>query len=151
MANLLHQRRPRNVQRASNGGTLLLRRTSTTPHAPTSSQDSTFPSDPTGPTAQNSNSADDPSYARYSKEDLLDIYRTAQDSGTIRDPSDLFADNWHPGQTNGANGRGWGKVNDTRESHGPDICWDPTGSVRPISLEPMSDMEKSVSCPKNCW
>lgn len=61
------------------------------------------------------------------------------------DVSSLFESTWDPGHSNGTNGRLWGKSSDTRDSSGPDLCWDSTGQVQLISLTEMSDLEKSVS------
>lgn len=33
---------------------------------------------------------------------------------------------------------------DNRDNHGPDVCWDTTGVVRPIGLEDMTEDEKTV-------
>jgi len=55
--------------------------------------------------------------------------------------------NWDPAQSNGTNGRGWGKSNDTRDqNYGPEVCWDQSGQVQPIGLEEVSELEKMVSC-----
>lgn len=142
--------RPRSNNRSTNGGTVTLRRSSTTPHTQ-ATQDSTLPT-PSTEAPGHQQQASSASYetsadTRYSKDQLLEIYRAQQESDTHdADVSRLFTESWNPGQTNGTNGRGWGKSNDARDSHGPDVCWDATGSVQPIALEPMSDLEKSVSC-----
>ena len=83
---------------------------------------------------------------RFSKEQLLDIYRSHQTSEfPAKDVSSLYVNGWDPGHSNGANGRGWGKSGDGRETHGPHICWDDNGSVPLMSLQEMSDLEKTVS------
>jgi PERQ amino acid-rich with GYF domain-containing protein len=87
---------------------------------------------------------------RYTKDRLLDIYKAQQNSDApSRDVSNLFVGNWDPGHLNGTNGRGWGKSHDGRDSHGPTVCWDANGSVQPIGLEEMSDVERSVSSLNN--
>lgn len=88
------------------------------------------------------------SEGRFSKDKLLDIYRTQQETDqSNNDVTRLFMNNWDPTQSNGTNGRGWGKSNDTRDqTYGPEVCWDQSGQVHPISLEEMSDVERMVSC-----
>jgi PERQ amino acid-rich with GYF domain-containing protein len=135
--------------RAPNG-TAVLRRPSTTPfsQAPTQ-RDPTLPtpgSETPGSNQQLSQNFDQSTNFRISKNQMLDIFRAQQDSGSIkRDVSHLFEGNWDPGHSNGTNGRsGWGKSTDGRESHGPDVCWDEDGSVLPVGLEEMSEQEQAV-------
>jgi PERQ amino acid-rich with GYF domain-containing protein len=87
------------------------------------------------------------SEGRFSKNKLLDIYKSQQDTDqSSNDVTRLFMDNWDPAQTNGSNGRGWGKSSDTRDqNYGPEVCWDQSGQVQPINLEEMSELEKMVS------
>lgn len=84
---------------------------------------------------------------RYSKNQLLDIYRAQEESGGLQaDVSRLFVNNWNPEQSNGTNGRAsWGKSGDGRDSYGPEACWDTNGLIRPVGLEEMSEQEKVVS------
>lgn len=83
---------------------------------------------------------------RFSKEQLLDIYRAQQTSeSSAKDISNLYVNGWNPGHSNGANGRGWGKSSDGRDTHGPHICWDESGSVPLISLQEMTEPERAVS------
>lgn len=57
----------------------------------------------------------------------------------------LYVNNWNPEQSNGSTGRGWGKGADARDaSNGPEVCWDQSGEVKPISPEGMSEAEKAV-------
>ncbi|KAH6676552.1 hypothetical protein B0J14DRAFT_616038 [Halenospora varia] len=131
----------------STNGTLTLRRPSTTPFATNSSQGDVPPST-TGQEAQVSQQApyEQSTDMRYSKNQLLEIYRAQEESGALNgDVSRLFASNWNPEHSNGANGRtGWGKSNDGRESYGPEICWDANGNSRPVGLEEMSEQEKTI-------
>lgn len=142
--------RPRRDNRSANG-TVTLRRSSTTPHGiqpPQSSQPETAAPLPTTetPFSQQQQYASEPAAGgRYSKNILLDIYRSQPDhtNGSV---SRLFVNSWDPGHSNGSNGRGWGKSTDTRDhNHGPEICWDSSGQVQPIGLEEMSPLEKNVS------
>jgi PERQ amino acid-rich with GYF domain-containing protein len=88
------------------------------------------------------------SEGRFSKNKLLDIYRTQQDTDqSNNDVTRLFMNNWDPAQSNGTNGRGWGKSNDTRDqNYGPEVCWDQSGQVQPIGLEEISELERMVRC-----
>ncbi|RDL30795.1 GYF protein [Venustampulla echinocandica] len=132
----------------STNGTLTLRRSSTTPFASTASQGESQLSTSSSEiqsSQQASNSAYDlPTDARYSKNQLLDIYRAQEDPGAANgEISRLFVNNWNPERSNGANGRsGWGKSNDGRDTYGPEICWDINGSVRPVGLQEMAEEEK---------
>ncbi|TAQ91560.1 hypothetical protein B7494_g86 [Chlorociboria aeruginascens] len=137
------RRDPRSIN-----GTVTLRRSSTTPIGQMGSQmDSAVPTLETVVQSQPPvSSYEHPVDLRYSKSQLLDIYKIQKESDAPkREVSRLFADNWDPGHSsNGANGRGWGKSHDGRDAHGPDICWEPNGSVQPISLEEMSLLEKAL-------
>jgi PERQ amino acid-rich with GYF domain-containing protein len=87
-----------------------------------------------------------PTDSRYSRSQLLDVLKAQQEAGTVnRDVSHLYADDWNPGHSNGANGRStWGRSSDTRETYGPEICWDASGNVQPIALEEMNEIERKV-------
>lgn len=129
-------------------GTLTLRRTSTTPFAQSSGENASIPntaSELSG-VSQSVSGYEPVADYRLSKEALLQIYRNQEESGAFNtDVSDLYENGWNPGQTSATNGRsGWGKVNDNRDNHGPDVCWDVNGDVRPISFEDMSEEEKNV-------
>jgi PERQ amino acid-rich with GYF domain-containing protein len=142
--------RARRENRPANG-TLTLRRTSTTPFTQSSQPDasSLHTSTTDISAAQPSNSSfEQPADRRLSKETLLQIYRSQEESGAFNgDVSDLYANGWNPGHISAANGRsGWGKSNDGRDNHGPDVCWDVNGDVRPIGFEDMTEEEKTVRC-----
>ncbi|KAG9234065.1 hypothetical protein BJ875DRAFT_27427 [Amylocarpus encephaloides] len=135
----------RRDSRATNG-TLTLRRSSTTPFAQTSSQGEMLLPTP-GPDMQSSQQTsmyEQSTDTRYSKNQLLDIYKGQEEVGVPqRDLSHLFINNWNPEHSNGTNGRsGWGKTNDGRDSYGPEICWDTHGNIRPMGLEEMSEQER---------
>jgi len=133
-------------------GTLTLRRSSANPNA-ASAQSSVHIEQSTSDSifAQYTNStvaADTPADARYSKDKILDIYKSYQTVSVSSndDVARLYVNNWNPEQSNNSTGRGWGKVNDSRDNnHGPEICWDQSGDVPPIGLEEMSELEKTVS------
>ena len=126
------------------------RRSSTALHNSTSQPDTASPA----PTSEAHMSQvggqpvlDQPMDNRFSKDQLLDIYRSQHASDfPTKDVSSLYVNGWDPGHSNGANGRGWGKSGDGRDTHGPHICWDENGSVPLMSLQEMTDLEKAVSC-----
>lgn len=141
--------RARRENRPSNG-TVTLRRSSTTPVAQAPSQGEPplpTPSAETPASYQPPNSIYEQSTEfRYSKNQLLDLYRAQMDSGASNgDISHLFENGWDPKQANGANGRSsWGKSSDGRDTQGPNIAWEPKGNIQPIGLEEMSEEEKTV-------
>ena len=146
----ISRNRARRENRASNG-TVTLRRSSTTPVAQPPQGEPPLPT-PTAETPAtyqpSSLMYDQPTEFRYSKNQLLDIYRAQVESGTANaDISHLFESGWDPKQSNGANGRSsWGKNSDGRDAQGPNIAWEPRGDIQPIGLEEMSEEEKLV-CP----
>ncbi|KAL8822529.1 MAG: hypothetical protein Q9191_006737, partial [Dirinaria sp. TL-2023a] len=81
---------------------------------------------------------------RYSKDQLLDLYRAQGQSGP--DVAELFVEGWSPNAVNGISHGGWGKRDDHKEqqSHGAEICWDHEGTVQPLSLIEMNDEEKQA-------
>ena len=83
--------------------------------------------------------------SRYSKDQLLDLFRTQERNGVpSTNVNDLFVDGWSPGLVNGTSNGGWGKRDDNREAAGPDICWDHEGNVNPIAMQEMTEEEKEV-------
>ena len=85
------------------------------------------------------------SETRYSKDQLLDMFRTHQQNGKPGTRiNDLFMDGWTPSATNGTENGGWGKKDGHNEAAGTDICWDYDGSIQPIGLIPMDDEEREV-------
>lgn len=85
------------------------------------------------------------SECRYSKDQLLELFRTQERNGfSSTNVNDLFVDGWSPGAVNGTSNGGWGKRDDNKEAAGPDLCWDHQGSVNPIAMQGMSEEEKEV-------
>ena len=83
---------------------------------------------------------------RYSKDQLLDVFRTQEKVGQpSANITDLFVDGWHPSAPNGIDNGGWGRKDDHREPVGSDICWDHEGSVQPIGLTGLSEEEREVT------
>lgn len=88
---------------------------------------------------------------RYSKQDLLDIYKNQQQTRATDDSnvSNLFTEGWAPSESQGSTGRaGWGKTTDGKDCYTPEICWDFQGDIQPVSLVEMSEEEKKVSEPE---
>ncbi|KAM5354222.1 hypothetical protein ACJ41O_000872 [Fusarium nematophilum] len=137
----------------STNGTLTFRRSSTTPLGQPSSQppasaDHAVQLPATEiPTAHVPAAAAAPAStyelppARYTKEDLLDMFRLQKSND---DTSRLFAPGWNPGQVNGHAPRGWGKSNDNHIPQEPGACWDEAGESTPMGLQDMSLEEKEA-------
>jgi PERQ amino acid-rich with GYF domain-containing protein len=84
---------------------------------------------------------------RYSKSQLLDLYRLQQstDDGLQDDLQNLYIGNWQPNGQNGAPAAGWGRNDASREQpSGPDVCWDDDGAYEPLALTEMDNEEKEV-------
>lgn len=89
---------------------------------------------------------------RYSKDQLIDLFRTQVKNGPQNaDLNDLFVDGWTPGAVNGTSNGGWGKRDDLKDSAGPDICWDPEGTVQPMGILEFSQEEKEVDIAKKSF
>ncbi|KAJ6443167.1 GYF domain-containingprotein [Purpureocillium lavendulum] len=137
--------RSRRDGRSANG-TLTFRRSSTTPIAgqasnpPPSSENAVqHPSIDEAPVAHPVMYEAGP--ARYSKDDLLDMFR-AQKSPD--DTSRLFIPGWDPSTINGGGGRAWGKSSDAHIPQEPNVCWDQTGETLPMGLQDLSLDEKEA-------
>jgi PERQ amino acid-rich with GYF domain-containing protein len=143
---LTHWARSRRDGRSANG-TLTLRRSSTTPlgqasqTAPATDNAAQHPT--TVDTAPVLTSNFEAGPVRYSKNDLLEMYRTQK---TGDDLSRLFISGWDPAHVNGGNVRGWGKTSDNPVPQEPGACWDQNGETAPMALQAFSTEEKEVSC-----
>ncbi|QPH05361.1 hypothetical protein C2857_003108 [Epichloe festucae Fl1] len=135
---------PRRDGRSANG-TLTLRRSSTTPNGQTSLHSLSIDNAVQQPAAVGTTfaqpSSHEPGSARYSKDDLLEMFQS-QKIGD--DPSRLFISGWDPSQVNGGNVRGWGKAHDNHVPQEPGACWDQNGDTTPIGLHGMSAEEKEA-------
>lgn len=84
---------------------------------------------------------------RYSKNQLLDLFRTRHEvDGPLADSlSELYVGGWEPTQSNGVPG-GWSRRDEQAKDHvpGPEVCWDRDGSIGPVGLIEMNDEEKEV-------
>ena len=133
--------------RRSNGATQTFRRPSATsmsssiPQSDSSS--SSHPAPRYVPPHRNGTLTD----TRYSKEQLLDLYKIQINSeGGLRDGlSNLYVGGWQPELTNGSGSASWGRSEHSRDSQpAPDICWDRDGSVEPLGLLDMDEEEREV-------
>lgn len=139
--------RSRRDGRSANG-TLTLRRSSTTPigqasqSAPSTDHavQQSIPVDTTPVLPSNY----DAGPARYTKDDLLGLYRSQKPGD---DPTRLFIPGWDPTHVNGGNVRGWGKTNDSNVPQEPGACWDHDGHTAPMGLHEFSTDEKEVGFP----
>lgn len=81
---------------------------------------------------------------RYSREELLDIYKNSYDPSQV-DTSALLMPNWNPEQMNGGHSRPWGKSSDSPHvPQDPSVCWDSSGTLQPIGFEDMSTDEREM-------
>ncbi|KAL1305364.1 hypothetical protein AAFC00_002259 [Neodothiora populina] len=83
---------------------------------------------------------------RYSKNQLLDLFRAQADGAGLDELNPLFMPGWEPGVTNGQSSGAWNRRDDQGKDNvpGPEVCWDKDGSVAPIGLVDMDDEEKEV-------
>ncbi|KAI9773026.1 MAG: hypothetical protein M1835_006210 [Candelina submexicana] len=84
---------------------------------------------------------------RYSREQLLDLYKSQSESGDLsRNLSNLFVGGWEPKNVGGVNGGSWGRKDESaREAApGPDVCWDHDGSVQPLALFDMTEEDREL-------
>ncbi|CAH0025466.1 unnamed protein product [Clonostachys rhizophaga] len=130
--------RSRRDGRSANG-TLTLRRSSTTPLSQSSQTPAPVDNAVQPPSAEPS--AVELSPARYSKEDLLDMYRPQRIS---EDPSRLFMQGWNPGHVNGGAVRAWGKSNENHVPQEPGACWDVNGESTPMGHQGLTSDEKEA-------
>ncbi|KAL4978522.1 hypothetical protein BDW66DRAFT_129760 [Aspergillus desertorum] len=130
-----------------NGATQTFRRPSVATN-PSHTRDATSAATPTGGTypthmsSRNGAAAD----TRYSKEQLLDLYKAQRDSGVLnKNVADYFVADWNPHiETPTANGA-WGKRDDHKDNPiGPEVCWDHGGQVEPLGLVDMTEGEKET-------
>lgn len=134
--------------RRSNGATQTFRRPSATSmSSPSISQTdasaSSHPAPRYVPPHRNGTMTD----TRYSKEQLLDLYKIQLNSdGGLRDGlPNLYVGGWQPELTNGSGSASWGRSEHNRDSQpAPDICWDKDGSAEPLGLVDMDDEEREV-------
>ena len=84
--------------------------------------------------------------SRYSREQLLDLFRTHGESGQLnKNVSDLLMGGWNPGVSNASTNGTWNRTDELKDNiNGPEVCWDIEGSVQPLGLIDITDDEKEV-------
>ena len=88
---------------------------------------------------------------RYSKEQLLDMFRAQHDRGSQPNVEDFLIEGWNPKDINGTGGAPWGRHDDRKDVHGPETCWDQDGSVHPLGLIPLTEEEREVTYHGFCF
>ncbi|KAI9868755.1 MAG: hypothetical protein M1813_004606 [Trichoglossum hirsutum] len=85
------------------------------------------------------------SESRYSKDELLSIFRTQKESGELdKNLSNLMVGDWSPGMADGARNGSWNKMDEDANGTGPDLCWEQNGKLEPLGLDPMTAEEKDA-------
>ncbi|KAL4778163.1 hypothetical protein BJX76DRAFT_343966 [Aspergillus varians] len=87
-----------------------------------------------------------PTDTRYSKEQLLDLYKAQRDTGILtKNVADYFVADWNPHiETPAVNGA-WGKRDDHKDnSTGPEVCWDHGGQIEPLGLVDLTEDDKEI-------
>ncbi|OAX80117.1 hypothetical protein ACJ72_05555 [Emergomyces africanus] len=96
---------------------------------------------------QSGSARNNPNDSRYSKDQLLSLYKNQQDLGNWgKHISDYFMADWNPydEMPSSVNGS-WNKREDLKEGiPGPEVCWDHSGQVQPLALTEMNDEEKDL-------
>lgn len=84
--------------------------------------------------------------SRYSKEDLLSIFKGQRDSGALaKNMGDHFLASWDPHDDTAATNGAWAKKEDQKDSPpGPEVCWDYLGHYEPLGLIDMTEEEREV-------
>lgn len=83
--------------------------------------------------------------ARYSKEQLLDLYKAQREAGILgKNVENYFVADWDPHMVTPPVNGAWGKRDDHKASAGPEVCWDHDGQSEPLGLTDMSENEKEV-------
>ena len=77
---------------------------------------------------------------RYSKEQLLEVFKNQRESVDV---ADYLVGDWNNRDEAASTNGHWGKRNDFNHA-GPEICWDSTGQMRPLAFQGMTDEEKNV-------
>ncbi|KAJ6069690.1 hypothetical protein N7499_011577 [Penicillium canescens] len=138
-----------------NGATQTFRRPSVATN-PSHPRDSSQPASASTPTAggayipphmsSNTSSIARNGDSRYSKEQLLELYKSQREQGTLsKNVEEYFVADWDPHTSSTSSNGAWGKRDDHKpNSAGPEVCWDHGGQVEPLGLAVMSDSEKEV-------
>lgn len=85
---------------------------------------------------------------RYSKEQLLSLYKSQRESGVLgKNVAEYFVADWDPHvETPAAVNGAWGRREDSKDANpsGPEVCWDHGGQSEPLGLIDMTEDEKEV-------
>jgi len=83
---------------------------------------------------------------RYSKDQMIDIYRNLQESGRLQDEmSELYVDGWEPDTTNGVPTSPWVRRDDQRDAQvGAEVCWERNSITMPLGLNGMTVEEEEI-------
>lgn len=84
--------------------------------------------------------------SRYSKDQLLDLFRAQGEAGSLsKNTSEHLIEGWNPGTSLAATNGAWNRRDEHKDAiSGPDICWDYDGSTQPLGLLELSEEEKEV-------
>jgi len=84
--------------------------------------------------------------SRYSKEELLELYKSQRDVGSLsKNVEEYFVADWDPHTVSAPANGAWGKRDDHKNnSAGPEVCWDHGGQVEPLGLTGMTENEREV-------
>jgi PERQ amino acid-rich with GYF domain-containing protein len=85
--------------------------------------------------------------SRYSKDQLIDLFKLQKESDDLADSLDsLYVNSWEPNISNGTSSATWGRRDEHNKEGqvGADICWDRGGSVDPLNLRNLTEEEREV-------
>ncbi|WEW57254.1 kinesin-like protein [Emydomyces testavorans] len=84
--------------------------------------------------------------SRYSKDQLLDLYKSQKESKDWgKNVTEFFMADWDPLEESPAANGGWGKREELKDSHaGPEVCWDHSGKIEPLALMDLTQEEKEL-------
>lgn len=84
--------------------------------------------------------------ARYSKDQLLELYKSQREEGTLsKNVEEYFVADWDPHTVSAPVNGAWGKRDDHKNnSAGPEVCWDHGGQVEPLGITGMTEDEREV-------
>ncbi|KAL9016647.1 MAG: hypothetical protein Q9185_006020 [Variospora sp. 1 TL-2023] len=83
------------------------------------------------------------SETRYSRDQLLDLFRAQSKAASVADVGEFCMDGWNPTSANGMTNGNWSRKDDSADGPpGPEICWSHDGNVPPLGLTEMTDEEQ---------
>ncbi|KAJ5353703.1 hypothetical protein N7541_006267 [Penicillium brevicompactum] len=137
-----------------NGATQTFRRPSVATNTP-AHRDSSLPASASTPVggayipphmSSNTSSIARNGDSRYSKDELLELYKSQRDVGSLnRNVEEYFVADWDPHTVSAPANGAWGKRDDHKNgSAGPEVCWDHAGQVEPLGLTGMTEDEREM-------